>query len=65
MVVSSRIRLRGQNVSGRHELLAEATGLEENILEALLPEHGLSLQQGRSHDRECRRDLRDSHRHCL
>ena len=45
MVVSSRIRLRGLNVSGRHELLAEATGLEENILETLLPEHGLSLQQ--------------------
>jgi hypothetical protein len=29
MVVSSRIRLRGLNVSRRHELLAEATGLDE------------------------------------
>ena len=45
MVASSRIRLRDVNLSGRHELLAEATGLDEVILDKLRPEHGLSLQQ--------------------
>ena len=32
-------------MSSRHGLLAEATGLDENILKTLLPELGLSMQQ--------------------
>jgi hydroxymethylglutaryl-CoA reductase len=33
------------NLSDRHELLAEATGLDRVILNTLRPEYGLSLQQ--------------------
>jgi hypothetical protein len=45
MVASSRIRLRGLDVNGRHDLLAETTGLDKNTLQALRPEHGLTVEQ--------------------
>ena len=45
MLASSRIRLRGLGLSSRHELLAEATGLDETVLNTLQPEGGLSLEQ--------------------
>jgi hydroxymethylglutaryl-CoA reductase len=45
MVASSRIRLRELDVSGRHELLANETGLDETTFRALLPEHGLTVEQ--------------------
>jgi hydroxymethylglutaryl-CoA reductase len=45
MVTSSRIKLRGVDVNARHELLAEATGLDEETLQTLRPEYGLSLDQ--------------------
>ena len=45
MLASSRIRLRGLDLGSRHELLAEATGLDESILKTLRPEDGLSFEQ--------------------
>ena len=45
MVASSRIRLRSLDVNGRHDLLAETTGLDKNTLQALRPEHGLTVEQ--------------------
>jgi hypothetical protein len=42
MVASSRIKLRGLHVNARHELLIEATGADENSLQALRPEYGLN-----------------------
>jgi hypothetical protein len=45
MATSSRINLRGLDLSSRHELLAKATHLEQDVLQTLRPEHGLSLDQ--------------------
>ena len=45
MATSSRIKLRGLDLSSRHELLAKSTDLDQEVLQALRPEHGLSLDQ--------------------
>jgi hypothetical protein len=44
MATSSRIKPRGLDLSSRHELLAKATDLDRDVLQALLPEHGLQAQ---------------------
>jgi hypothetical protein len=45
IVTSSRIKLRGLGLTARHELLVDATDLDEETWQALRPEHGLSLEQ--------------------
>ena len=45
MVASSRIKLRSLDANGRHDQLAETTGLDQNALQALRPEHGPTVEQ--------------------
>jgi hydroxymethylglutaryl-CoA reductase len=43
MVTSSRLQLRDLDIDARHDLLAEATGLDRSVLHAFRPEGGLAL----------------------